>query len=65
MEHTHYREPTIVFRIVSIIDISPLIRDIINKTMMMMILMVIKTLFLVFVLLLFIYLDINHFIIRY
>ena len=52
--HTHtmnfYRHPTRVFRSVSTIVISPLIRDIINKTMMIIILMVIKILFLLLVL---------------
>nr|DAU69869.1 MAG TPA: hypothetical protein [Bacteriophage sp.] len=58
LTHTHYthtmnfyRHPTIVFRSVSTIVISPLIRDIINKTMMIIILMVIKSLFLLLVLL--------------
>lgn len=57
LTHTHYthyelyRHPTIVFRSVSTIVISPLIRDIINKTMMIIILMVIKILFLLLVLL--------------
>ena len=58
LTHTHYahtmnfyRHPTIVFRSVSTIVISPLIRDIINKTMMIIILMVTKILFLLLVLL--------------
>lgn len=53
--HTHtmnfYRHPTIVFRSVSTIVTSPLIRDIINKTMMIIILMVINILLLLLLLL--------------
>ena len=67
LTHTHYthtincyRHPTIVFRSVSTIVISPLIRDIINKTMMIIILMVTKILFLLLLVLLVLFTLLLH-----